>query len=90
MEQCTLLLTFNQTGTWERRIQLILRLRQIAAEHSSSHRLKLVIWEQNALFVDQMLSLKQTTLEVRALGVVTLDMDWDGIKTFLHFKTFLK
>jgi patched domain-containing protein len=63
---------FRQIHTWEQRIDLVLGWRALAAKHSRALGLPVSTWDENAKFVDQMLSLRSVTAQSGLLTLVCM------------------
>ena len=59
----TLSFVYYNVSDWQIRINLMQQWRSIASRHSKNLNLSVWVWEENSLFVDQMLSLGSTTFQ---------------------------
>lgn len=55
-------IAFKNTSTWKDRIEVITSCRKIASNYQNE--LNTTIWEENAMFIDQILSLKMSLIQV--------------------------
>uniref|UniRef100_A0A1I8BRH1 SSD domain-containing protein n=1 Tax=Meloidogyne hapla TaxID=6305 RepID=A0A1I8BRH1_MELHA len=70
----TLSFAYYNVSNWQIRIELMQQWRSIASRHSKNLNLSVWIWEENSLFVDQMLSLGSTTFQSFVLTLICMSL----------------
>ncbi|KAE9548077.1 hypothetical protein FO519_008711 [Halicephalobus sp. NKZ332] len=70
INQFTLTLVYAGLSDWQGRIDIMIKWRQIASKYEKS--LDVSVWESNGMFVDQMLSLKQVSLQSGLLTILCM------------------
>ena len=70
INQFMITIVYDRLTNWQERIDIMIKWREIAARYEKT--LGASVWESNAMFVDQMLSLKQVSLQSGLLTILCM------------------
>jgi len=70
INQFTFTLVYDKLSNWQERIDIMIKWRKIADKYQKT--LDVSVWESNSMFVDQMLSLKQVSLQSGLLTILCM------------------